>query len=225
VVFEWNKIQIQNAPAKPLPMKDQRLHAPAALRNRDLILSAVEPYLPASGLILEVASGSGQHCIWFAEKLPQHVMQPSDPDPKARASIGAWIASAGVRNIREPIALDAAAKLWPLTEADAIFCINMVHISPWSATLGLLDGAARLLPPTAPLCLYGPYRRGGAHTSESNAAFDRDLRGQNHEWGVRDLEALGMEAAARGFLPPAIIEMPANNLTLVFRKRADLQKD
>lgn len=202
-------------------MKDQRLHAPAALRNRDLILSAVTPYLPASGLILEVASGSGQHCIWFAEKLPQHVFQPSDPNPKARASISAWIASAGLENIRAPIALDAAAKVWPLTKADAIFCINMVHISPWSATVGLIAGAARLLPPGGPLCLYGPYRRGGAHISESNAVFDRDLRSENPEWGVRDLEAVTMEASARGFVPPAVIEMPANNYTLVFIRSAE----
>jgi hypothetical protein len=203
-------------------MKDQRLHAPAALRNRDLILRAVQPYLPASGLILEVASGSGQHCVWFAENLPHHVIQPSDPNPKARTSISAWIASTGLKNIREPIALEAAAKVWPLTEADAILCINMVHIAPWSATLGLMAGAARVLPPGAPLCLYGPYRRGGAHTSQSNALFDRDLRGENHEWGVRDLEAVSKEAEARGFLPPAVIDMPANNLTLVFRKGAGL---
>lgn len=201
-------------------MQDLRLASPAALRNRDLILDAIRDRLPRDGLILEIASGSGQHCVRFGERLPRHVIQPSDPDPRARASIDAWVAAAGVTNVRAAIALDAAASVWPLAEAGAILCFNMIHISPWRATRGLLAGAARLLGPGAPLVLYGPYKRGGAHTSDSNAAFDRDLRKENPEWGVRDLEAVEDAAVTEGFSPAAVTQMPANNLTLVFTKQA-----
>jgi len=200
-------------------MQDLRLSSPAALRNRDLILDAIADLLPKRGLILEIASGSGQHCVRFGERLPDHVIQPSDADPRARASIDAWIAAAGVANVRAAIALDAAAPVWPLAEADAILCVNMIHIAPWRATRGLLAGAARLLGPGAPLVLYGPFSCGGAHTSDGNAAFDRDLRKENSEWGVRDLETVEAAAIAEGFSPAAVTQMPANNLTLVFTKR------
>jgi hypothetical protein len=200
-------------------MQDLRLAAPAALRNRDLILDAIRERLPPRGLVLEIASGSGQHCVRFGERLPEIVFQPSDPDPRARASIDAWIAAAGVTNVRAAIALDAAAPVWPLARADAILCFNMIHIAPWRATLGLLAGAARLLDKGAPLVLYGPYKRGGAHTSDSNAAFDRSLREENPEWGVRDLDAVEDAAIANGFSAAAVTPMPANNLTLVFTRQ------
>jgi hypothetical protein len=200
-------------------MQDLRLSSPAALRNRDLILDAIREHLPRQGLILEIASGSGQHCVRFGEALPGHVIQPSDPDPRARASIDAWIAASGVTNVRAAIALDASARVWPLAEADAILCFNMIHIAPWAATLGLLAGAARLLQQAAPLILYGPCKRGGMHTSDSNAAFDRDLRKENPDWGVRDFETVEAAAIAEGFRLAAVTQMPANNLALVFTKR------
>ena len=197
---------------------DPRRFAPAAVRNRDPILDAIRGHLPAAGLVLEVASGSGEHAIHFAAALPGLAFQPSDPDAAARASIDAWAAASGLPNIRPALAIDAAAPGWPLAAADAVVCINMIHIAPWAAAEGLMRGAAAILPPGAPLILYGPYRRGGAHTAPSNAAFDADLRGRNPAWGVRDLEAVAALAAAQGFGPPTVIEMPANNLTVVFRR-------
>ncbi len=192
--------------------------APAAARNRDPILAVLRGVLPASGLVLEVASGSGEHVVHFAAALPGLTFQPSDPDPGARASIDAWAAEAGLDTIRPAVALDAAAPGWPVAAADAVLCINMVHIAPWAATEGLMRGAAAILPPGAPLVLYGPYRRDGAHTAPSNAAFDADLRARNPAWGIRDLEAVAELAAAQGFGTPAVTPMPANNLTLVFRR-------
>ncbi|WP_026605627.1 DUF938 domain-containing protein [Methylocapsa acidiphila] len=197
-------------------MEDLRLHAPAALRNRDAILDIVQAHFPATGLILEIASGSGEHCVHFAEKLRNHAIQPSDPSPRARASIDAWIATAGLPNVKAAIDLDSSHRDWPVKAASAIICINMIHISPWSATEGLFAGAARILPPGAPLLLYGPYKRDGAHTSKSNEDFDRALRHENPEWGVRDLERVAEIAGLKGFSAPAVFEMPANNLTLLF---------
>ncbi|WP_156964732.1 DUF938 domain-containing protein [Methylocapsa aurea] len=202
-------------------MEDLRLYAPAARRNCNPILEILLEHLPSEGLVLEVASGSGEHCIRFGEKLPRHVMQPSDPDPAARASIDAWIAASRVENVRAAIALDAAATVWPLNEAAAIICINMVHIAPWAATQGLFTGAARVLPSDGPLFLYGPYKRGGGHVSQSNADFDLDLRRRNAQWGVRDIEQIAELALATGFSEPLAIEMPANNMTLVFRKQRE----
>jgi hypothetical protein len=186
-------------------MTDARRHAPATGRNRDSILAALREILPKRGLVLEIASGSGEHALHFAGALPDLVFQPSDPDPAARASIDSW--AAGMGNVRPALALDAAGEGWPVAAADAVLCINMIHISPWAATLGLVRGAAALLPAGAPLILYGPYRREGRHTAPSNAAFD----------AVRDLEAVAEAAAARGFGPPEVREMPANNLLVVFR--------
>ena len=199
-------------------MTDPRRFAPAAARNRDPILAALRPRLPAAGLVLEVASGSGEHAIHLAAALPALTFQPSDPDPGARASIDAWAAKAGLANIRPALALDAAAADWPAAAADAVVCINMIHIAPWAACEGLVRGAARLLPAGGPLILYGPYRRGGRHTAPSNAAFDADLRARDAAWGVRDLEAVAALAAAEGFGPPEAVEMPANNLTVIFRR-------
>jgi SAM-dependent methyltransferase len=203
-------------------MSDElRQFAPSAARNRDPIWSVLEPELPASGIVLEVASGSGEHVVHFAGMAsPQLVFQPTDPNLAARASIDAWAATSGLSNIRPSLALDASADVWPVTRADVVVCINMVHISPWSATAGLIGGAARVLPPGGLLFLYGPYRRDGRHTAPSNEDFDADLRRRNPQWGVRDLEAVAELAAASGFSDPVVTEMPANNLALALRLRA-----
>ncbi|MCK8785535.1 class I SAM-dependent methyltransferase [Roseomonas sp. NAR14] len=199
-------------------MTDARRHAPAAARNRDPILQALRPRLGGTGHLLEVASGTGEHILHLARALPGIEFQPSDPDPGARASIDAWAAEASLPNLRPALALDAASPDWPATRAEAVLCINMIHIAPWAAALGLLRGAARLLPPGGPLFLYGPFRRNGAHTAPSNDAFDRDLRARDPSWGVRDLEDVAAAAAAAGFMVPEVIAMPANNLSLVFRR-------
>jgi SAM-dependent methyltransferase len=193
-----------------------RRHAPATARNRQPILDVLRPHLPPSGLVLEVASGSGEHSAYFAQALPGLTFQPSDPDPAARASIDDWAATLGLANMRPALALDATADDWPIDRADAIVCINMVHISPWPATVGLVKGAARLLTPGGVLFLYGPYFRAGTPTAPSNAAFDRDLRAQNPDWGLRDLAEVTSLATRLRFTPPQITEMPANNLSLVF---------
>jgi SAM-dependent methyltransferase len=197
---------------------DVRLSAPAAARNRQPILDALKPHLPPRGLVLEVASGTGEHVVHFVQACPALTFQPSDPDPQHRASIDAWSAGMGLANVRPAIALDVTAEVWPVEAADALVCINMIHIAPWTAAEGLMRGAGRVLPPGGLLYLYGPYRRGGQHTAPSNAAFDAGLRAQNPAWGVRDLEAVAALAAAQGLGEPLILEMPANNLSLVFRK-------
>ncbi len=192
-----------------------RLSAPAVARNRDPILAVLRRVLPGTGMVLEVASGSGEHCAHFAAALPLLDFQPTDPSAEGRASIDAWCA--GLPNVRPALALDAAAEAWPVARADAVLCINMAHIAPWSATLGLLRGAARVLPAGGALVLYGPWHRAGVPTAASNEAFDADLRARNPEWGLRRLEDLA--AAATGFGPAEVVEMPANNLTLVLRRR------
>jgi SAM-dependent methyltransferase len=197
---------------------DARLYAPAAGRNRQPILDVLEPHLPAHGLVLEVASGTGEHVVHFAQACPGVTFQPSDPNPAHRASIDAWRAALGLANIRPAIALDVAAESWPVEAADVLVCINMIHIAPWTAAEGLLRGAGRVLPPGGLLYLYGPYKRGGQDTAPSNAAFDAGLRAQNPAWGVRDLEAVAALAAAQGFGEPIVVGMPANNLSLLFRK-------
>jgi SAM-dependent methyltransferase len=191
--------------------------APATERNRDAIAAVLRGVLPPHGLVLEVASGTGEHAAYFARLFPALTWQPSDPDPDALNSIAAWAADADLPNLREPVQLDASGT-WPFTQADAVLCINMAHISPWAATLGLLDGAARLLPSGAPLCLYGPYRRDGIPTAPSNEAFDRSLRERNPEWGVRNLEDVAAEAERRSLRLDRLVEMPANNLSVVFRR-------
>jgi hypothetical protein len=198
---------------------DPRRQAPAASRNRDAILGVLRDILPARGVVLELASGSGEHVVHFAAALPELTFQPSDPDAAALASIDAWAASRHLANIRPALALDTRAGEWPVGQADAVLCINMIHIAPWQAALGLLRGAAKLLAPGAPLILYGPFRRDGLHTAASNAAFDADLRGRDPSWGVRDLGEVAAAAAAMGFGPPVIQDMPANNLTVLFRRQ------
>lgn len=199
-------------------LNDQRLYYPATARNRDPILAVLRANLPPRGLVLEIASGSGEHVVHFAEALPHLDFQPSDPSIEAVRSIDAWRQSAGLANIRPAITLDAAAASWPVENVDAILCINMIHISPWQATEGLMRNAAACLSPGAPLYLYGPYKRGGRHTAPSNADFDASLKARDPAWGLRDLEAVAALAADAGFSAPAVTEMPANNLSVVFRR-------
>lgn len=197
-----------------------RLPSSAAQRNRAPILAVLQRVLPASGRVLEIASGSGEHAVYFARALPALVWQPSDRDSAARASIAAWIVDAAPANVSAPLEVDVMRASWAsaVGAVDAVFCANMIHISPWAVCLGLLDGAGVLLGASAPLVLYGPYMRGGVHTAPSNAAFDADLRRRDPRWGIRDLDDVAREAGLRGFELAEVVEMPANNLTVVFRK-------
>ena len=196
---------------------ERRLSAPSALRNRGPILDAIGPHLPPTGLVLEIASGTGEHVAYFAAERPALTWQPTDPDSDRRRSIDAW--SASRPNIRPALALDAASPEWPVARADAILCINMIHISPWSATEGLLAGAARILPSGGLLALYGPYRRRDQKMQPGNQAFDADLRQRDPAWGLRVLEDVADLAATHGFDAPAIVPMPADNLTLLLHRR------
>lgn len=200
------------------PVAAGKRHAPATERNRDAIVAVLREELPPSGLVLEVASGSGEHAIRFAAAFPALDWQPSDPDSAALVSIAAWREEAGLANLRPPVRLDAAAP-WPVERADAILCINMVHISPWTATLGLLRGAGACLPPGGLLYLYGPYLREGVETAPSNLAFDASLRARDPQWGLRRVEDMIAAADAQGLRFDRLVEMPANNLSLLFRKR------
>jgi SAM-dependent methyltransferase len=198
--------------------EDARRYAPSVARNKDAIAGVLARYLPSSGLVLEIASGSGEHAVHFASTFPALVFQPTDPSEEARASIAAWRQEAALPNMRAPLALDVTAAPWPINYADAVTCINMIHIAPWEATLGLVAGAARIIPPGGLLFLYGPYKRAGQHTAPSNADFDASLRERDARWGVRDLETVAAEATAMGFAAPMIEAMPANNLSLIFRR-------
>ena len=216
--------------------------APAAARNREPIAEVLAEELPAAGVVLEVASGTGEHAVHFARRLPQLQWQPSDPEAAARASIAAWRAEEGLPNLLTPVELDASAADWPLARADAILCINvdsdscdanepqksavydaaicinMVHISEWAATDGLFRGCAKLLPLGAPLILYGPYIEDDVETAPSNLAFDRSLKERNPEWGLRNLADMDRLADQWGFSRARRVEMPANNLVLIYRK-------
>src|ERR1044072_755185 len=193
---------------------DGKWSIPAAERNKDPILGVLARVLPSRGLILEVASGTGQHVIHFAKALPSLTWQPSDPDPELRESIARRVGEEKLANVNSPIELDVTRLPWPLQTADAVVCINMIHVAPWSATLALLEGTKVLLPTEHVLFLYGPYRRHGQHTSKSNEQFDSDLHAQNSEWGLRDLEMVSETAASSGFVLAEIVEMPANNFSL-----------
>ena len=188
-------------------------------RNKGPILDVLSRVLPKRGVVLEIASGTGQHVVHFAKALPGLAWQPSDPDPELLESIALRVREERLANIHPPIALDVARLPWPLRTADAIVCINMIHVAPWSATLALFEGAKALLPARHALFLYGPYRRHGGHTSESNARFDADLRAQDPQWGLRDLEAVSEVADGAGFGLTEIVAMPANNFSLVFERR------
>jgi SAM-dependent methyltransferase len=199
-------------------MTDHRRSAPHVARNAGPIAEVLRDVLPARGLVLEVASGTGEHILHFAREFPKLLWQPSDPEPAALRSIEAWRAVSGLFYLLPAVSLDARAADWPVPQADAILCINMVHISPWAATVGLLRGAGRLLAEGAPLCLYGPYRRAGVETAPSNEAFDESLKARDREWGLRDLEAVAAEAEQHGLALEQVVEMPANNISALFRK-------
>jgi SAM-dependent methyltransferase len=220
---------------------DARRYAPATDRNRSPILAVLQQVLPPTGTVLEISSGTGEHAVFFAPYLAPRQWLASDLSPEARHSIAAWREAAPAENLHGPLELDAAAPLWPMesTQASAqelspftatcpaldlqrhpitaLVNINMIHISPWTACLGLMAGAGRLLPPGGVLYLYGPYRQGGQHTAPSNAAFDASLQAQNPQWGVRDLEAVVDAAEAQGLVLAETVAMPANNLSVVFR--------
>ncbi|MDB5686624.1 MAG: hypothetical protein JWR77_1213 [Rhizorhabdus sp.] len=198
-------------------MTDGRRHAPATERNRDPILTLLRRILPASGIVLEIASGTGEHAVHFAQGLPAIRWQPSDPDAQSRASIEAWRGASALPNLLPPIDLDSAAPEWPVDHADAIVCINMVHISPWEATVGLMRQSGALLLKGQPLVLYGPYLRSGVETAPSNLAFDADLRRRNGAWGIRQLDDVVDLASREGLVLDTVHEMPAKNLTVVFR--------
>jgi Protein of unknown function (DUF938) len=194
-----------------------RRHAPATLRNRAPILEVLRRVLPRTGLLLELASGSGEHAVHFAAALPDWTFQPSDVDPDALASISAWIAESGTANVRPPVQLDVTAEDWPVETVDAMFSANMVHIAPPEAARGLMAGAGKYLAAGGLLIVYGPFRIGGAHTAASNEAFDADLRARDPRWGVRDLEWLQQLGATHGLTLEQRVAMPANNQTLIFR--------
>ncbi|HYI49773.1 MAG TPA: DUF938 domain-containing protein [Allosphingosinicella sp.] len=198
---------------------DSRRSAPHVARNAGPIAQVLKGVLPERGLALEVASGTGEHALHFAREFPGLLWQPSDPEPAAVRSIEAWRVEAGLFNLLPALSLDARAAEWPVPRADAILCINMVHISPWAATAGLMRGAARLLEQGAPLYLYGAYRRAGVVTAPSNEAFDESLKARDPDWGLRDLEEVVAEAEKNGFGLENVTEMPANNLSVAFRRR------
>lgn len=193
--------------------------SPSAARNRDPIALVLRPRLPASGLVLEIASGTGEHAVCNARALPHLDWQPTETDPDAFPSISAWRDHAGLPNLWAPMLLDASRPdTWPVTQADVILAINMIHISPWATTEGLLAGAGRILPAGGLLVLYGPFIEAGVETAPSNLAFDHDLKSRNPAWELRDLQEV--TALARQFRLNLAerVTMPANNLTVFFRK-------
>lgn len=198
--------------------EDARRFAPAVARNKAVITEALARHLPAAGLVLEIASGSGEHAQHFAAHFPALGFQPTDPDVAALASITAWQAEVPLPNLLLPLMLDVMAGAWPVQKADAVLCINMIHIAPWEATAALMRAAARVLPRDGILFLYGPFKQGETHTAPSNAEFDASLRAQDAQWGVRDLEAVAEIASAAGFAAPVVEAMPANNLSVIFRR-------
>jgi SAM-dependent methyltransferase len=200
---------------------DGRQFSPSAARNGGPIREVLEKVLPRRGIALEIGSGTGEHVVCFAKAMPGLLWQPSDPDPASRASIAAWIAAEGLANVRTPVAIDVREAVWGVEDEapfGALISLNMIHIAPWESGLGLLAGAGRLLRPDGVFYLYGPFMRGGAHTAPSNAAFDADLKRRDPRWGVRDTDDLVREAAPHGLGLREVIEMPANNLSLVFVK-------
>jgi SAM-dependent methyltransferase len=191
---------------------------PAPERNKDPILEVLRRALPVRGTVLELASGTGQHVVHFAQALPGLTWLPSDPDVAHRASIQARMQDAGIANVAGPLALDVLDRPWPIGVVDAVVCINMIHIAPWEATLAMLQEVGNLLLPDGVLYLYGPYKRQGRHTAPSNEAFDADLRRRNPQWGVRNLEDVVHEAGGCGLVLNEVVAMPANNLSVVFHR-------
>jgi hypothetical protein len=216
-------------PSRPIAVEDRsavgdaRQFSPSAARNCEPIREVLTRVLPKEGIVLEIGSGTGEHAICFAKALPELVWIPSDPDAASRASIKAWIATEGLANVRAPVAIDVRSEAWGVEEDapfHAMISLNMVHIAPWEAALGLLAGAGRLLRGNGVLFFYGPFMLGGTHTAASNAAFDADLKRREPRWGVRDVDDLVREAAPHGLELREVVPMPANNLSLVFVKAA-----
>lgn len=201
------------------PSPAEALTSPSVARNREPILSVLRRVLPLQGHVLEIASGTGEHATFFAAALPRLTWQPSDHDPLALKSIAAHRTAAGLANLAPPLPLDASSPDWPLSHADAVLAINMVHISPWRATEGLMRGAERILSSGGILYLYGAYKEHGIHTAASNAVFDESLRARDPEWGLRDVEEVTSLAKAHDLALVEQIVMPANNLSLVFQRR------
>jgi hypothetical protein len=200
------------------PASGAKRSAPAALRNREPIAEVLSEWLSSSGLVFEIASGTGEHAVYFAERFPALDWQPSDVHPSALTSIAAWRETVALPNLRPPLVLDAAASDWPVGQADAVLSINMVHISPWASALGLLDGARRILAAGAPLILYGPWLKDDVPTAPSNAQFDADLRLRDDRWGLRRVEDFGQAASEHGLSLVETRDMPANNLMLLLRR-------
>ena len=198
---------------------DQRMFSPSAARNLAPILAVLKRVLPTHGVVLEIGCGTGEHAVCFAEAMPNLTWQPSDPDSGSRVSTASWIEFSGLNNVLAPLDIDVCSSLWGVEEAapfEAIVSINMVHIAPWAASLGLFAGAGRLLRPGGILVLYGPFMRKGAHNAPSNAAFDASLKAHNPSWGVRDITDLERVGEAFGLRLHETIEMPANNMSVVF---------
>lgn len=196
---------------------DERRSAPAAMGNREPIAEVLSDWLPEKGTVLEVASGTGEHAVWFAERFPNLDWQPSDIHPAALTSIRAWRKASSLPNVREPVVIDASSPDWPVDSADAVLNINMAHISPWNASLGLIAGSARILPKGGPLILYGPWLKDDIETVPSNLAFDADLKARDPEWGLRRVEDFAAAADASGLRLVEWRKMPANNLMILFR--------
>ncbi len=214
-------------PPRPVAVEDRsragdaRQFSPSAARNCGPIREVLTRVLPKKGIVLEIGSGTGEHAVCFAKALPSLVWLPSDPDAASRASIAAWIATERLANVRAPVAIDVHGEVWGVEDAapfGAMISLNMVHIAPWEAALGLLAGAARLLRPDGVLFFYGPFMLGRTHTAASNAAFDADLRRRDSRWGMRDVDDLVGEAATHGLELREVVKMPANNLSLFFVK-------
>ncbi len=199
--------------------EDLRRHAPATQRNRAPILDVLRTYFQTTRRVLEIASGTGEHAVYFGSHLPHLDWQTSDLDPTARASIQAWLQDADLPNVHPPLALDVCKLPWPVRDLDAIVCINMIHIAPWAACEALFQGASQSLSPDGWLYLYGPFKRHGEHTAPSNEAFDQSLQQRDSAWGVRDLDQqIAPLAQQSGFCDPIVVSMPANNLSVLWRK-------
>ncbi|MDZ7963562.1 MAG: DUF938 domain-containing protein [Nostoc sp. DedSLP03] len=210
------------------PQDARRKYAPATERNREPILEVLLQVLPENGTILEIASGTGEHAVFFASRLKDYLWLPTDVNPQSRASIISWTEHNVCDNVYAPLDLDAKEPVWAVENDGldwlntkpivAIVNINMIHISPWSACLGLMAGAGRILKAGGILYLYGPFKQGGEHTAASNAAFDEYLRTENPEWGVRNLDDVIAVARAQNLILQQIYQMPANNLSVVFQR-------
>jgi hypothetical protein len=205
---------------RPFPEKDagSRRHAPATARNREPILEVLGRCLPASGLVLEIASGTGEHAVFLAPRLPHLLWQPTDVDEENCRSIAAWEVALPSENLLPPLCLDACAEEWPVREAAVVVNINMIHIAPWSACIGLMRGASRVLPLGGLLYLYGPFMQGGRHTAPSNESFSTRLQAENPAWGVRDLDEVVRLGREYGLRLKEVVPMPVNNLSVIFHR-------